>query len=78
MIQNTSSFERNVFINCPTAKNQPITGAHTIWRDFNIFHIYFIEQCEKMGYDNVDIEQMPITEYIYFAKEWIGETTDSI
>jgi hypothetical protein len=61
-----------------TQKNEPIPSAHKIWRNFNIFHIYFIEKCERKGYDSVDIEQMPITEYIYFVKEWFGEPTNSI
>ncbi|UCH94834.1 MAG: hypothetical protein JSV88_31890 [Candidatus Aminicenantes bacterium] len=60
-----------------TVKNEPIPGSHIIWRNFNIFYIYFIENCKRKGYDNLDIEQMPITEYIYFVKEWFGEPTIS-
>ena len=61
-----------------TARDESIPGSHTIWRDFNIFYIYFIENCKRKEYDNADIEQMPITEYIYFVRRWLAAPTASI
>jgi len=54
---------------------KPIPGANKIWQDYNIFYSDLIKTLNKRGFDEDDIEEMPITEFIYFLKEWITETS---
>lgn len=51
--------------------NMPIYGAHEIWKYFNVFYDNLLEFCKERGYDNVDIKDMPMLEYISFLKEWL-------
>jgi hypothetical protein len=53
-----------------TARRVPIPGAHKIWMDFNIFDDYLLYTCKKEGYDEHDLAQMPILEYVYYLRRW--------
>jgi len=55
--------------------NKSIPAAKNIWDDFNLFSIDLRKTCKEQGYDSDDIEQMPITEYIYFVKRWLATPT---
>lgn len=61
-----------------TTVKKSISAAYKIWIDFNIFYDYMVHTCKKDGYDDQDIEQMPITEYIDFIKQWLNKPTVSI
>ena len=55
-----------------TTTSKRVPAAKMIWEAFNVFFNFFLANCREKGYDHDDIEQMPITEYIYFVEEWFG------
>lgn len=55
-----------------TATNIRVSAAKVIWEAFNVFYEFFLGTCKKDGYDDNDIEQMPIPEYIDNVKRWLG------
>jgi hypothetical protein len=61
-----------------TNTNRFVPAANTIWDDFNLYSIDFEKTCKEKGYDNDDIEQMPISEYIGFVKKWLAAPTTFI
>jgi hypothetical protein len=48
-----------------------LNSANHIWNNFNIFSAHLIEKCREEEFDDQDIEEMPVLEYIYFIKEWL-------
>jgi hypothetical protein len=64
LIRNTRNWLR-------TITNANLHSAGHIWNSFNIFSIHLIEKCRKEEFEDKDIEEMPISEYIYFIIEWL-------
>lgn len=54
-----------------TTTNVNLPSANHIWRDFNIFYTNFIATCRELDYDEKDMDEMPIIEYIYYIKQWL-------
>jgi hypothetical protein len=61
-----------------TTTNKSVPAGNNIWDDFNLFSIDFEKTCKEKGYDNNDIEQMPIPEYFGFVKKWLASQTSSV
>jgi hypothetical protein len=50
-----------------------VPSATKIWERFNEFMADFFEARERDGYQDRDLEFMPVPEYMDFVKEWITE-----
>lgn len=53
-----------------TTTDTDLPSANRIWRSFNIFSSYLVEKCREEDYDDKDIEEMPIKEYIDYIIKW--------
>lgn len=47
-------------------------GANNIWRNFNFFSNHLLVTCKESDFNDKDIEDMPVSEYIYYIKEWLA------
>jgi hypothetical protein len=55
-------------INCaPT-----IPSGNSVWQSFNEFYTDFEEACNKANYDESDMNEMPVSEYLDFVVRWVG------
>ena len=50
-------------------------GGNRLWQFYNEFYAAFEEACERADYDEQDVRDMPIEEYVRFIKEWITDNT---
>jgi hypothetical protein len=63
---------RNWFV-----ENESVVAASAtrIWENFNEFMAFFFQQRKVEGYQNKDLEMMPVPEFILFIKKWLGSGT---
>jgi hypothetical protein len=55
-------------INCvPT-----IPSGNFVWQSFNEFYAAFEEACKQANYDESDINEMPVSEYLDFVVRWVA------
>lgn len=55
-----------------TAHLRGIGGSSAIWQTFTLFASDFFGRRSNEGFSEVDLNMMPIPEYIEFIKEWMG------
>jgi hypothetical protein len=48
-----------------------LPSANSIWKEFNFFYSNLVATCKKSNYDDKDIQEMPVTEYIYYIVQWL-------
>ncbi len=56
-------FFENGFVGLPS--------GNTTWEAYNEFYSQFQDHVDNLGYDDEDIEEMPITEFIYFVNQLV-------
>ena len=49
-------------------------SGSVIWEDYNEFQTYFKAVTAEEGYDQKDLESLPINELIYFMSRWVKST----
>lgn len=45
------------------------SGNH-LWQLFNEFYTAFVVSCCDAGYDEADMNEMPVSEYVNYVKDW--------
>ena len=50
-----------------------IRSKTIIWRRYNKFLTSFENSVKVEGFTKKDIDEMPVTEFVYFIKSWIGQ-----
>lgn len=46
-------------------------SVNTMWEAYNEFYSQFQEHLEDLGYDDEDIEEMPVIEFIHFVNQLV-------
>lgn len=50
--------------------NKSVPSGNTIWQDYNEFYDDFLTATKKEGYDEKDLGDMPIIEFIDYMNNW--------
>jgi hypothetical protein len=50
-----------------------IRSGTQIWQRYNKFFSSFESSAKDEGFTKKDIDEMTVTEYIYFIKSWLGQ-----
>jgi hypothetical protein len=61
---------RNWFV---TNELDTADSPSVIWDSFNEFMTDFYQQRENDGFEDKDLQMMPIPEYIKFVRKWLGQ-----
>lgn len=59
------------WISAVTGKS--LSGPKEIWENFNFFYDEFVDAYKKKYFDDDEVVDMPIVEYIDFVKEWLAK-----
>jgi len=53
----------------------PAPSATAVWYKFNEFMLDFHESRKADGFENEDIYEMPVPEYLHFVEEWCNQSS---
>ena len=52
-----------------------VPSGNSVWQSFNEFYADFEEACNQANYDESDMNEMPVTEYLDFVNRWVAIKT---